>query len=513
MASTLKSDSCSSLSSECLQITNPTIRDFYLSNPQISFTEINLMFLEIIQRVTTASQTLTKCHIESFILNPEKKRQLDELQTFIDKIREAIQMQIQYITSKYVIAKSEYINDFYLAISEQNSRAQLLQNNNVFLIKIRSLLFTVSKIRCLNIAEKTHTMIRQFEKILNANVESVSYKPENAVTSKEFADNFDFNASHMMQAILQLLEECLSSNESRVKHLSGLLKQGDDVNSASYYKLIYDLNDVLHQIPLLKNNAGGAANNSFEFVLSQTFPTASTLNIDALNSEFMLSRTDKPDIYIETYETRDKNIGTSEVKRFVARTSEKQSNGIIISQNTGITGKPNYNVEIHNNRVIVYLHKMLYSSDKLQIAVDMIDALHSNLTDFLFSSENKYAIPKEVLDDVNREYQQFIIQKESILALLKDNHKRVLSQLDEFRFIALDKYLATRYSSCKKQGYTCELCGIFNVGTLKGLAAHKRGCVRKRATNGENSMTTDAVLIKDAMHNSNPNFDIGLQKS
>jgi hypothetical protein len=507
MAASFVSESCNVASHNnqlnFLQITNSKVVEFYSANPQISFNDVNVLFLEIIQNVTT-SKMITKPRIEAAILRPEKKRQLDELQTFIDKIRESIQLQIQYISSKYVIAKSEYINEFYLAFSEPNSRAQLLQNNVTFLIKTRSLLFAVGKMRCLNIAEKTQTMIRQFEKILNANVESIALKPENAVTSKEFADNFESNASHMMQAILQLLAECVSSNESRVKHLSDLLKQGDDVNSAFYYKLIYDLNDILHQIPLLENNASGSSINSFEFVLSQTFPTASIFNADTLNNEFILSRTEKADIYIETYEIRDKNVGAGEVKRFITRSSEKQANGIIISQHTGITGKPNYNVEIHNNRVIVYLHKMSYSSDKLQIAVDMIDALTSKLTDFLFSSENKYAIPKEVLDDVNREYQQFIIQKETVLTIIKEQHKRLLSQMDEFRFAALDKYLATRYSSCKKQGYTCELCGIFNVGTLKGLAAHKRGCARKRVANNEITPTPEDLLLKDAVTHLKP---------
>ena len=484
------SDSCVALSSDCLLITNSKIRDFYLSNPQISFNDMNLLFLDIIEKVTNKQILPTTSHIESAIFRPEKKRQLDELQTFVYKIQEAFQLQIQYISSKYVVAKSEYINDFYFVFSEPNSKAQLLQNNAAFLTKIRHLLFAVSKMRCFNIAEKTQTMVRRFEKILNANVESIALKHETAaVTTKEFADNFDSNASHMMQAILQLLTDCLASNESRVKHLTDLLKQGEEINSAFYYKLIYDLNDILHQIPLLENNTAETRVNSFEFVLSQTFPTASIFNADVLNNEFMLLRTDKTDIYVETYEMRDRNVSAAEVKRFVSCCVEKQANGIIISQNAGITGKPNYSVEIQNNRVIVYLHKMAYSSDKLKIAVDMIDALTLKLADFFFSSENKYTIPKDVLDDVNREYQQFIIQKELILTMVKDHHKRLLSQLDEFRFVTLDKYLATRYSSCKKQGYTCELCGTFNVGTLKGLAAHKRGCTRKQIANGGSSET------------------------
>jgi hypothetical protein len=71
------------------------------------------------------------------------------------------------------------------------------------------------------------------------------------------------------------------------------------------------------------------------------------------------------------------------------------------------------------------------------------------------------------------------MQKETIITGFKEQQKRLLSQLDDLRFSTLDKYLSTRYSSCKKQGYNCDLCNNFSVGTLKGLAAHKRGCARK----------------------------------
>jgi hypothetical protein len=167
------------------------------------------------------------------------------------------------------------------------------------------------------------------------------------------------------------------------------------------------------------------------------------------------------------------------VKQFVKRSIDKNTNSILISQYTGITSKPNYHIEIHNNIVVIYLHKLLNSPETLQKATDMIDAISNKLTEFCSLSDNKYSIPKDILDEVNREYQQFILQKETIMTGFKDQQKRLLSQLDDMRFGTLDKYLSTRYSSCKKQGYNCDMCNNFNVGTLKGLAAHKRGCARK----------------------------------
>lgn len=455
-----------------LKITNSKIAKFYASNPQISFNDVNVKLIEILESAAFA-QITTTLQLESALFQPEKKRQLDELSGFTEKMREAIQQQISFISTQYISAKSEYANEF---LTNNHTKPQLSQMNSAFLEKTKSMLFAVSKLRYANIAEKAAALIRQFEKILNANAESIVSKPETDSTAKEYIDNFESNASIMIQAIIQLLTDCLTANELRVKNLSELLQKGEEVNSAFYYKLIYDLNDILHQIPPLKQ---GAASHTFEYTLSQTFPTASISNIDDQNKEFVLSRAEAPTIHIESCEMKDRNANAAEVKRFIAQTGDKSTHGIFISQYTGITGKSNYQVEIHNNRVIVYLHKLEYSGEKLKIAVDMIDALSSKLTDFFFSSENKYSIPKDVLDDVNREYQQFIVQKETLMSVIKEQHKRVITQIDEMRFVSLDKYLSTRYSSCKKQGFTCDLCNLFNVGTLKGLAAHKRGCARK----------------------------------
>jgi hypothetical protein len=118
-----------------------------------------------------------------------------------------------------------------------------------------------------------------------------------------------------------------------------------------------------------------------------------------------------------------------------------------------------------------------YSSEKISIAIDIIDNLYSKIGD-LNKSEN-YSIPKEVLDEINREYHAFITQKDAISNVLKESHKKVLSQLDELKFPSLDKFLSTKYSSIQKQGFKCNLCNAFTVYTLKGLAAHKRGCSRK----------------------------------
>lgn len=476
----------------CLKITNPKIIDFYRSNPQISFEEVNLYLLEILRSIQHPNSTIRKDQLETAILRTEiegsfyEKHQINELLTFLTSLREVTHQQIQHISSKYVIAKTEYVQEFRSLLHSSDARQRIQENNQRFIERIK---LALSGLRISSISDKVQSMMRQFQKILSANSESIFVKDASATQEKEYVDNFESNTAHMIQAITQLLSDCLQDKEQKIETQIASLKRREDVNSASYYRLVYECNDVLHQLQIQPDNS-----HTFDLILSKTFPTASITNDsnETGPDNYMVLRDDKPAIRIESHNVKDRNVGAAEIKSFL---KERTTHGILVSQYTGITAKPNYHIEIHNNFITVYIHQLENSVEKLQIAVDMIDTLSAKMGDFCIDGEHKYSIPKEVLDDVNREYQQFIIQKETILSMIKEQHKRLLGQIDDMRFSSLDKYLATRYSSCKKQGYTCDLCNTFNVGTLKGLAAHKRGCIRK--LNATNTITdSEPELVK-----------------
>ena len=433
------------------------------------------MLIELLTNVSCKQISPTFDQIESAILYPEEQK-IKELETFITNVREANRKLIQSISNKYIIAKTEYVLEFKSNSLESDPRELFAKTNQTFFETACSLLSVIFRIRVSNIGEKVKVVLHQFNKILTANTDQIFTKQDISIKIEEYLHNFESNSAHMIQAIIQLFSECTSIYETRVKQVTESIKKRDDPTFAVYYKLIYELNDILHQLPQSTDDQDNAV--SFDHLLSQTFTTAS-ISREQDSNKYLLMRENKPEIYIEKQDVREHNIGISDVKSFLKRAIEKNTNSILISQYTGITSKPNFHIEIHNNIVVIYLHKLLYSSETLQKATDMIDAISSKLTDFCSLSDNKYSVPKDVLDDINREYQHFIMQKETIISGFKEQQKNLLTRLDDMRFGTLDKYLSTRYSSCKKQGYNCDMCNNFNVGTLKGLAAHKRGCARK----------------------------------
>ena len=461
-----------------LTITNKKILSFYQINAHIDFESVNLLLVDLLTN-SSFKQTITVDQIESVILYPEEQK-IKELDTFITNVRETTRKLIQTISTKYIIVKTEYLREFKSNFLESDPRELFVKTNQTFFETLCSLFSLIFRIRVSCIGEKVKIVLHQFNKILTANTDQIFTKQDISTKIDEYLNNFESNSTHMIQAIIQLFSECIAAYDGRVKQVTDSIKRRDDPKFTIYYKLIYELNDVLHQLP--QSNDEQETSVSFEYILSQLFTTAS-ISREKDSNKYLLMRENKPDVYIETQDIREHNVSISEVKSFLKRAIDKGTNSILISQYTGITSKPNLHIEIHNNIVIIYLHKLLYSSDALQNATDMIDIISKKLNEFCSLNENKYSIPKDLLDDINREYQYFIMQKESIITGFKEQQKTLLSKLDNIRFESLDKYLSTRYSSCKKQGYNCDMCNNFNVGTLKGLAAHKRGCSRKLAFN------------------------------
>jgi hypothetical protein len=98
--------------------------------------------------------------------------------------------------------------------------------------------------------------------------------------------------------------------------------------------------------------------------------------------------------------------------------------------------------------------------------------------------EDENTISKDVLEEINREYQEFAVQKDSLIGVIKDSNKKMLQQVDDMKFPSIEKYLSTKFASTANitklsNQYRCELCSNFVANSIKSLSAHKRACSKK----------------------------------
>ena len=481
-------------------LSHPRICQFYATHKSFDAETINLLFIEILEKITENREIpvlQTKSLDSSSSATPSFQQ--TELSNALSCLKETISVFHKSILSQWIVAKTNYIHEFKSVMEcndGQPSMEILLQNNQRLVESIGVIAADISAIRTTHSIEKINLSIKQFQKIIHANVESIVSKITPSADISQlthvFISNFEINAAHMIQTIQQWLGEFVAAKE---KNVGAVISWNDQTVSGDYHRILYDLHDSLHhfkQKGYLTRETDAVEHTDFDTLVAKYYPTSSVIRES--ERAILLSRETKPSIYIEHHAVKDRNIRADEIKQFLRSTQERTCHGILVSQWTGVTSKPHLHIEIHNHRVVVYVHQLGYSMEKLQMAVDIIESLAAKLEEYYAAGENKQLIPKDVLDEINREYQYFICQKETILSYMKESHKKLLSQVDEMKFISLDKFLSTRYSSSKKQGFVCDLCNTFTVHTLKGLAAHKRGCQRK--INRVCSNVTHTVLLK-----------------
>ena len=183
-----------------------------------------------------------------------------------------------------------------------------------------------------------------------------------------------------------------------------------------------------------------------------------------------------------------------EVKKFIRDSDELNCNSIFLSQHTGITCKSNYHIDINNGNILVYVHNVEYSKEKIQMAIDIIDNLDPKLDELSCDIEEN-VIGKDVLDDINHEFQNFVTRKDNLINISKEIQKKLLTQIDDLRFPALEKYLSNKYANTKKNSYSCHLCNLYEAPTKKSLSAHVRGCMKK------NTFVPNNIFLNNTINN------------
>ena len=212
-----------------------------------------------------------------------------------------------------------------------------------------------------------------------------------------------------------------------------------------------------------------------ELVLNKMFPTAEVVNSSSslkLSGDFILKREGKQQILIEN-KNYDLAVQKEGVEKFLRDIRAQKCNGIFMSQHSGIQYKPNFFIEIEDNCVLIYLHNVEYSEEKIRAAIDIIDKLSDKLNEINLDETDGIIIEKDIMDKINTEFQVFMAHKENMIFNLKEMQKTFLTQFEDLNMPNLSIFLNSKYASMQNQKWTCDICN--EAFTKKAsLASHKK---------------------------------------
>ncbi len=173
-----------------------------------------------------------------------------------------------------------------------------------------------------------------------------------------------------------------------------------------------------------------------------------------------------------------------DIKKFIRDSEEQKNHGIFLSQHSGISSKQNYQIDIRGKNILIYVHHVDYNPEKIKIAIDIIDSLHEKVAEMHENSGllDGFCISKEIMDDINSEYTDFVGRKIAMINMMKDFQKRMLGELDAIKFPCLSKCLSDKYGGVindSNETIKCNICNNFEAKNNRALASHQRNCKKK----------------------------------
>jgi hypothetical protein len=445
-----------------LYVNNKRIYDFYERNKDISFEAVNLIFLDLIEKINTDMTSAMQNTLCGEILSSVK-----DLKGLVTSLNNSVMLKIQDINKEFVgnvklIIENSSSNNTKTYISELNRNTELFvsrinneipKNNNEINVRMKEILNTFQ------------------ETILSDIKLFVINNSQNENTLKDYISGLDNKIQDLQKPIYSFI----NANQEQINNNLTSLRESNLVAHSTQNKVMEDLSDFLNKYSTNSAYKGRVSENKLEKVLSKMYPAAEVVCSKALKEcgDFVLKRQNKPTILIEN-KNYDANVNVEEIAKFYRDVNAQKCSGIFISQTSGIVGRSDYQIELNDANVLVFLHNVDYSESKIKNAVDIIDNLGTKWAEINnLNSIEGVKISKEFLSKINDEYKAFLNNKDLLIFNIKENQKKLISNIEDLDLPDLSKYLFSIYSSEQKHEFKCDVCGEA-FSKKASLASHKK---------------------------------------
>ena len=459
-------------------VTNKAILEFYAKNPTVDFETINLIFIELFEKVFTDMNQTIHSTINSQILST-----VTDLQSSISQLRHELP---HCIALKLQESKREYMEDAKniiqnsLSHNKESLHTTISQLNDVLLDKTKLALSEIIPRYNETTRNEITLIISQFERSMCEELTKI--KPEKPTTEiiDHLINNFENKFNNLLINITHASEARINDNINSEKTIHEKFR-------SEISPVIQDLSKHMDRhnefFDKFKNSSykGSLGENNLEQILSTLYQSAEIVNTskETASGDFVLKRGDDKILFENKDYTR--NVPLDEVKKFVRDTETQNCHGIFLSQHSGITSKQNFQIETKGYNVLLYIHNAKYCSQTIKTAVDIIDSLADKIAELKHDAgkeENDFTMPQTILREINQEIHSFIEKRQALLLLLKDFNGKMEKELKTIEFPSLCKYISSKAGTVTtdKTVIVCDICNVFQAHSNKSLAAHKRKC-------------------------------------
>ena len=462
-----------------ITLNNKEIWQFYHDHPQIDPEEANLLFIDFVDTMFQKNAAPVKRDVLD-----QMGASLTTLSDHVAKLHSDVLGQLMNIKRDYVEDVRQIVGNQSLTVAEK--MAAIVDKNNTHLVDKTALLFNESVPK--HVVPHMQHEFRVLQQGLTETLNQHQHQNNNNSgegTTEDFLKTFETRYQAMIQ---QPIFAFFTASEDRLCKNMDTLRE----TSSTQNKVLEELSEFLNKYRNHSSNKGKFGEAQLHGLLNALYPSAEVQATAATKAsgDFVLRRVDRAPILFENKDY-DYNVPKEEVAKFIRDVDAQNMSGIFLSHHAGIAHKQNFQIDLNQGHVLVYVQHCAYDPDRIRVAVDIVDHFLHKMGDIIAASsaesddegveEGQEIISKEVLDSINVEYQRFVVQREGLVTAVKDFQKKMTVQIDELQLPSLDKYLEPRFAAVRtlSKNLTCEWCNVFCATNKQSLAAHKRGCKSK----------------------------------
>jgi hypothetical protein len=464
-------------------------RFFKERNPGLNIEECILLFIDLVEKLTeNINASLNTSMFTSLFDN------VKQIQSQVDSISRQQTEHNSSLAMKLSELKREYMDDVKLILSTSVSDkiAPLIREQNSILIdKTNIMLNDMLPKSNDQLSKQLGSTIRDMQKtIVDDTHKFLSGSTISPQSLQDFINTLDTKLSTSLQSSQAQTEKRIDTSIREIKASSdanlGVIKELSCANQQITSALTHSVSEMLKK---MENSSvkGKISENILFNTLVALYPCAQIDSVGTTKEtgDIIISRKDRPRILVEN-KNWDKNVVQEEVKKFLHDVEQQNCCGLFLAQNYGIANKEDFEINIHNGNVLVYIHQAKNDPDKIKIAISIIDHLKMRLDQLTDNSINADTdtISKERLDNINQEYQGFVSQKLAMIRYVRDFQSKLCKMIEDVRLPSLEEHLSTRYASSSSK-YTCQFCEVFQAKNQQALSAHHRGCAKKKLIDQE----------------------------
>ena len=473
-----------------LSCNNKSVFEFYKKHNNLDFETMNILFVNILEELNKDISTSLSNNIATQLLTNIKglQEQVNSINENINKLH----LETQYnFGIKFNEFKSEYVKDITHLLNSNT-----LEKIGPLIKEYNSNLFDKTFIMINDIVPKNNdsllNQIRENIKGFHNSINEDTNKLLNSTLNQKSLDDFIHTIENKFSGSQQLINSIINASEQRLDvKVDDIREKMCDIreNSSRQQNIVSDLLKKME----ISSVKGACSENILFNILQSLYPSGQIDNVGQQKEtgDIMLTRKNKPTILIEN-KNWSKNVVQEEVKKFIRDVETQNCCGLFLSQNFGIANKENFEININNGNILLYVHEVNNDAEKIKIAIDIIDNFKTKL-DECCSNNDGYTIDKEILDEINKEYQLFTSQKLSQIKNIKDFSTKMVKQIEDTQFPVLDKFLCTKYAFSSSK-YVCEFCD-FIAKNQQAMSAHKRGCKFKNTVLTDQEVITESNII------------------